>query len=120
MILEQFILNHSQSLRRRFYILSGICCKSFGIAGGDGYVVEIETDTIYGKPSISIIGLGDLAIKEASERNQASIIQGGFEFPKMKIINNLVPSDIKKRGSHFDLAIAIGLLKQTNQIVAQG
>ncbi|MBB6632493.1 hypothetical protein [Clostridium algidicarnis] len=42
--------------------------NSFAISGIDGYVVKIETDTIYGQPSVSIIGLGDASIKEAKER----------------------------------------------------
>lgn len=90
--------------------------NSFAISGIDGYLVEIETDTLYGKPSISIIGLGDRAIKESSERIQAAIIHTGYEFPKMKIVINLAPGDIKKRGSHFDLGMAIGLLLQSKQI----
>lgn len=94
--------------------------KSFSIAGIEGYLVEIETDTIYGQPSISIIGLGDRAIKEASERIQAAIIHEGYEFPKMKIVINLAPGDIKKKGSHFDLGMALGLLLQSNQIVING
>ena len=91
--------------------------NSFAISGIEGYLVEIETDTLYGKPSISIIGLGDRAIKEASERIQAAIICKGYEFPKMKIVINLAPGGIKKRGSHFDLGMAIGLLIRSNQIV---
>ena len=90
--------------------------NSFAISGIDGYLVEIETDTLYGKPSISIIGLGDRAIKESSERIQAAIIHTGYEFPKMKIVINLAPGDVKKRGSHFDLGMAIGLLLQSKQI----
>ncbi|SKC57359.1 YifB family Mg chelatase-like AAA ATPase [Maledivibacter halophilus] len=89
--------------------------NSFAISGIEGYLVEIETDTIYGQPSISIIGLGDRAIKEASERIQAAIIHEGYEFPKMKIVINLAPGDIKKKGSHFDLGMAVGLLLQSKQ-----
>ncbi len=70
----------------------------FAINGIEGYLVEIETDTIYGQPSISIIGLGDQAIKEAGERIQSSIINKEYDFPKMKIVINLAPSHIKKRG----------------------
>lgn len=90
--------------------------KSFALTGIDGYPVEIETDTIYGQPSISIIGLGDLAIKEASDRIQAAIIHENYDFPKMKIVINLAPGNIKKKGSHFDLGMAIGLLLQSGQI----
>ena len=92
--------------------------NSFAISGIEGYQVEIETDTLYGQPSISIIGLGDRAVKEASERIQAAIIHTRYEFPKMKIVVNLAPGDIKKRGSHFDLAMALGLLLQSNQFIA--
>ena len=41
--------------------------KSFAIDGIDGYPVDIETKTLEGQPMISIIGLGDQAVKEASE-----------------------------------------------------
>ena len=52
--------------------------KSFAISGIDGYVVNIEIDTIYGKPSVSIVGMGDTAIKEARERLEAAIINSKF------------------------------------------
>ncbi|MBU3106205.1 hypothetical protein [Clostridium gasigenes] len=37
----------------------------FSIIGIDGYLIKIEIDTLYGKPSVSIVGMGDIAIKEA-------------------------------------------------------
>ncbi|MGH4049896.1 MAG: YifB family Mg chelatase-like AAA ATPase [Clostridium sp.] len=93
--------------------------NSFALSGVDGYVVKIETDTIYGQPSVSIVGLGDASVKEAKERLEASIIHIKYEFPRMKIVINLSPGDIKKSGSHFDLAMAIGLLIQSKQICAE-
>lgn len=93
--------------------------NSFGISGIDGYLVEIENKTLYGQPSISIIGLGDRAIKEASDRIQSAIISSGYEFPTMKIVINLAPVDIQKKGSHFDLGMAIGLLLQSEQITVK-
>ena len=90
--------------------------NSFAISGIDGYVVKIETDTIYGQPSVTIVGLGDASVKEAKERLEAAIIHVKYEFPKMKIVINLSPGDIKKSGAHFDLAMAIGLLIQSKQI----
>ncbi|ABO51511.1 magnesium chelatase, ChlI subunit [Desulforamulus reducens MI-1] len=89
--------------------------NSFAIAGIDGYQVEVETVTMYGHPSITIVGLGDTAIKESRQRLEAAINYAGYEFPKMKIAINLAPGDIKKSGSHFDLSMAIGLLVGTNQ-----
>ncbi len=92
--------------------------KSFAIDGIDGYPVDIEVKMLEGQPMISIIGLGDLAVKEASERVQASIDETGYVFPKKRVIISLAPGDKKKSGSHFDLAMAIGVLLQNEDISA--
>ena len=63
--------------------------NSFSISGIDAYVVNIEIDTIYGKPSVSIVGMGDTAIKEARERLEAAIINSKFEFSKSSEALNL-------------------------------
>lgn len=93
--------------------------KSFAIQGIDGYAVDIETKMLEGQPTISIIGLGDLAVKEAAERIQAAIDESGYVFPKKRVIISLAPSDKKKSGSHFDLAMAIGVLQQSGDIAAK-
>ncbi|MEG0371488.1 MAG: YifB family Mg chelatase-like AAA ATPase, partial [Clostridium sp.] len=90
--------------------------NSFFISGIEGALAHIETETLFGKPMVSIVGLGDLAIREAKDRLEAAIIRSDFDFPKMKIVINLSPCDIKKSGSHFDLPMAIGLLLQSKQI----
>lgn len=93
--------------------------KSFAIQGIDGYPIDIEIATLEGLPMITIIGLGDLAVKEAGERIQSAINESGYVFPKKKVIISLAPGDKKKRGSHFDLAMAIGLLQQDRSISAK-
>lgn len=90
--------------------------KSCAISGVDGYIVDVETKTIVGQPMISIVGLGDTAVKEARERVESAIVDGNFVFPQMKIVFNLAPSDLKKSGSHFDLPIALGLLIESGQM----
>src|ERR1035438_8619182 len=77
--------------------------------GIDAYIVEVETNVEKNIPSFTIVGLPDNAIKESRERVSAAIKNSGFEFPIKKITVNLAPADIKKEGSSFDLAIAIGL-----------
>lgn len=61
--------------------------KSFAIQGIDAYTVDIETKTMDGQPMVTIIGLGDQAVKEASERIQSAIDESGYEFPKKKVLN---------------------------------
>lgn len=89
--------------------------KSLSTKGVEGYVVDVETKTISGQPMISIVGLGDTAVKEARERVEAAILDERFIFPQMKIVVNLAPSYLKKSGSHFDLPIALSLLMEANQ-----
>ena len=93
--------------------------RSFAIQGIDGYPADIEVKMLEGQPTISIIGLGDQAVKEAAERIQAAIDESGYVFPKKRVIISLAPSDKKKRGSHFDLAMAIGVLCQNGDIGAK-
>jgi magnesium chelatase family protein len=93
-----------------------VTIKSFALDGVDSYVVHVEVNTNFGQPGISIIGMADKAINEAAERIKASLVSGGFEYPESRIVINLAPSSKKKYGTHFDLAMAIGLLVQTDQL----
>ena len=90
--------------------------NSYAVQGVDGYQVEIETTIMNGQPSLSIIGLGDQAVKEAGDRIQAAMDSCGYDFPQKRVIINLAPGDKKKSGSHFDLAMAIGLLQEHNLV----
>ena len=94
--------------------------KSFSIQGVDGYVVDTETKILDGQPMISIIGMGDQAVKEAGERIQSAIDESGYVFPKKRVVISLAPGDTKKRGSHYDLAMAIGVLMEADNIAVKG
>ncbi|MCX6174401.1 MAG: YifB family Mg chelatase-like AAA ATPase [Ignavibacteriales bacterium] len=84
--------------------------------GIDAFLVEVETHSDKQLPSITIVGLPDNAVKESRERVTAAIKNSGIELPHRKHTINLAPADIKKEGSAFDLAVAIGLLS-SNEIV---
>lgn len=85
--------------------------------GIDGVLIEVETDLSNGLPQTSIIGLPDSAIREAVERVRAAIKNCGYQYPLQRITINLAPADLRKEGSSFDLAIAIGLLMTSGQLV---
>jgi len=89
---------------------------SFGLIGIEAYPVEIEIDISRGLPVISLVGLADTAIRESRERIKSAIKNSGFKWPAERIIINLAPSDIRKEGISFDLAIALGILSATQQI----
>jgi magnesium chelatase family protein len=85
-------------------ILSG------AVLGVDAYPVRVEVDLARGLPSMNVVGLPQGAVREGRERVTAALINSGFEVPPRRITVNLAPADVPKRGSAFDLAIALGLL----------
>ncbi len=89
---------------------------SFSLFGIEAYPIEIEVDVSRGLPAITLVGLADAAIKESRERVKSAIKNSGFDWPAERITINLAPSDIKKEGTSFDLAIALGVLSATEQI----
>ena len=89
---------------------------SCAIHGIQGIPMEVEVDITDGLPAFDIIGLPDTAVREAKDRVRSAIRNSGYSFPYSRITVNLAPADLKKEGSGFDLAIAVGLLAATGQI----
>ena len=89
--------------------------KSFGLHGIKGYEVSLEIDINNGLPGIEIVGLPDAAIKESKERVRSAIKNSGFLFTPKKITINFAPADTKKEGSIYDLGVAMGILRATEQ-----
>jgi magnesium chelatase family protein len=83
---------------------------SVALVGVTGHVVEVEADITNGLVSMILVGLPDTALREARDRIRAAIVNSGEEWPQRKITVGLSPASLPKRGSWFDLAIAIGLL----------
>ncbi|MCR6572791.1 YifB family Mg chelatase-like AAA ATPase [Campylobacter insulaenigrae] len=79
-------------------------------------IIEVESTFTRGLPGFNIVGLPSSAIKESTERVKATLLSHNFSFPAQKITINLSPSDIPKNGSHFDLAIAILILFQKENL----
>lgn len=90
--------------------------KTAALFGIEGIVVTVEVDADRGLPAFSVIGLGDTAVKEAADRVKSAMINSGFTYPKGRIIVNLSPAWVHKKGSHYDLAMAVGLLAAEESI----
>jgi len=90
--------------------------SSASLRGLDAEAVDVEVDLSRGLPCWSLVGLPEGAVREARDRVRAAVTNSGFEFPLRRITVNLSPADKRKDGSHFDLAIAIGLLMASGQI----
>ena len=91
--------------------------KAITLNGLDGNLIEVQTDISNGIPEFDIIGLPDVTVKEAKKRIKSAINNSKIEFPNRKILINLAPANIKKEGSSFDLAMAVGILIAKGDVV---
>jgi len=89
---------------------------SVALIGVTGHVVEIEADIANGLPAMILVGLPDTALREARDRIRAAIGNSGEEWPQRKITVGLSPASLPKRGSWFDLAIALGILAAAGKV----
>ncbi|HHV42686.1 MAG TPA: YifB family Mg chelatase-like AAA ATPase [Clostridiaceae bacterium] len=89
---------------------------SCGINGIYGLPVEVEVTILPGLPSFEITGLGDSAVREARNRVRAAIINSGYKFPQGRIVASYAPAWIQKRGTGFDLPLALAILEASGQI----
>ncbi len=72
-----------------------------------------------GMHAFNVVGLPDKAVNESRERVRAALTAIGLAIPFQRITVNLSPADLPKEGSHFDLAIAMGLLAAMGVVDAE-
>lgn len=78
--------------------------------------VHVEVDISNGLPMFHMVGYLSSEVKEAGERVRTAIRNSGMILPAKKIVINLSPADIRKKGTIFDLPIAIAILASLCQI----
>ncbi len=89
---------------------------SIALVGVEGHPVEIETDIANGLPCLLLVGLPDTALREARDRIRAAIINSHEQWPQRRVTVGLSPASLPKRGSGFDLGIALSILAAAGAI----
>ncbi|NLA86332.1 MAG: YifB family Mg chelatase-like AAA ATPase [Clostridiales bacterium] len=90
--------------------------RSLGLGGISGYEVSVECFLSGGLPNFDIVGLADVAVKEARERVRAATKNCGIKFPISRITVNLAPANTKKAGTVYDLPVLLGILVAAEDI----
>jgi len=90
--------------------------STFAIDGVDPRHVCVEVDIRAGLPAFTIVGLGDVAVRESRDRIRAAILNSGFKFPDGRITANLAPAFLRKVGPGFDAALALTVLAASGQV----
>lgn len=75
------------------------------------YPVQVEADMSDGMPMFELVGYLAGEVKEARERVRTALRNSGYRLPPKRITVNLSPADRRKKGTSFDLPIAVALLK---------
>lgn len=86
------------------------------IVGVTGVPVRVEVDILRRLPATQIVGLAAGAVREAAERVRSAVHSAGMEWPRMRVVVNLAPADLRKDGTAFDLPIALGVLAGSGQL----
>lgn len=82
--------------------------------GIDAVPVTVEIDIASGL-GIHLVGLADAAVKESLLRTITALQSMGFRIPGKKIVINLAPADMHKKGSGYDVPIAVGIIASSGQ-----
>jgi magnesium chelatase family protein len=86
------------------------------VAGVHGTVVEVEAHLSAGLPAFTLVGLPDTALVEARDRVRAAVVNSGESWPAHRVTVSLSPAWLPKRGSSFDLALAVVVLAAAGTI----
>jgi magnesium chelatase family protein len=79
--------------------------------GALGHLIDVQADVSPGVPGTSLVGRPDPSLQEARDRVRMAVTNSGFPWPATKRVTILLsPADLLKRGTHFDLAIALAVL----------
>jgi magnesium chelatase family protein len=80
------------------------------LVGLAAHPVRVEVRAARGVPSFELVGLAEVAVRESRVRVKSALAQLGVDISEYRLVVNLAPADVKKRGSAFDLAIAVATL----------
>ena len=79
------------------------------VDGVDARLILVEADLGGGLPSIAAVGLPDAAVREGIDRLRAALPHAAFNLPQRRLILNLAPAEVRKRGASLDLPMAVAL-----------
>ena len=90
------------------------------VIGVDGHLVQVSARISNGPTNVSISGLPETSTSETRDRIRAAILNSALPWPGRGIAVSLMPASLPKRGSSFDLAIAVAVLTAAGTVPAAG
>lgn len=84
--------------------------ESVALVGTTAHLVEVEVHVTTGVPNLTIVGLPTKSVREAEQRTRSALISSSERWPPSRMVANLAPGGLRKDGTHFDLAMAVGIV----------
>jgi magnesium chelatase family protein len=90
--------------------------RTVALVGAIGHLIDVQVDLSNGKIRTAVVGRPDAAVNEAVDRCRAAVDNSDLYWPTSKRITILLsPADLPKRGTHLDLAIAVGVVAAADE-----
>ncbi|MGO9219761.1 MAG: YifB family Mg chelatase-like AAA ATPase, partial [Streptosporangiaceae bacterium] len=90
------------------------------VIGVEGHLVQACARISNGPPAVNLSGLPETSTRETRDRIRAAILNSALPWPGRGITVSLLPASLPKRGSGFDLAIAVAVLTAAGTVPAAG
>ena len=85
--------------------------RTVSLHGALGHLIDVQADVSPGAVGTTLVGRPDPALQESRDRCRMAVVNSELPWPSTKRITVLLsPADLPKRGTHFDLAIAVAVL----------
>jgi magnesium chelatase family protein len=90
------------------------------LQGALGHLIDVQADISPGTPGTTLVGRPDQTLHEAKDRCRMAVSNSGVPWPATRRVTILLaPSDLVKRGTHFDLAIALAVLAACGDVTQE-
>jgi len=90
------------------------------VYGVDARLIEVEVtaggEAAPGTNMYNLVGLPDNAIREGWQRMESAIRSIGYRLPRIRLVVNLAPADLRKEGALYDLPIAVAIAASAGMI----
>ncbi|MBM7519580.1 YifB family Mg chelatase-like AAA ATPase [Nocardioides nitrophenolicus] len=91
--------------------------RCVALAGAVGHLIDVQTDVSVGQSTTVVVGRADTSLREGVDRVRMALINTDLRWPATKRCTFLFsPADLRKSGTHFDLAMAVSLLAADGQL----
>ncbi|MFB9763342.1 YifB family Mg chelatase-like AAA ATPase [Nocardioides kongjuensis] len=91
--------------------------RCVALDGAVGHLIDVQTDVSVGQATTVVVGRADTSLREGVDRVRMALVNSDLRWPATKRCTFLFsPADLRKSGTHFDLAMAVSLLAADAQL----